>query len=196
MDRDRLVMGLAAVFAGITMLLVVLAFAYRQLLLLFVAVPFGATTYFMYAHVSGRLEERFRRTRVRADAGRGGFGFRSERQRGDRRETGGFGAGPRGDPQEGPRAGRFGPNDGPDGGFDGGRRRRRARDGSGTRARPPRRGMSRQKALETLDLDDDASEDEVKAAYRKRVKETHPDSKTGDEEAFKRVNRAYERLTE
>ncbi|TVT77239.1 J domain-containing protein, partial [Haloferax volcanii] len=29
-----------------------------------------------------------------------------------------------------------------------------------------------------------------------RVKETHPDSKTGDEEAFKRVNRAYERLTD
>ncbi|CQR53914.1 hypothetical protein BN996_03864 [Haloferax massiliensis] len=64
-------MGLAAVFAGITMLLVVLAFAYRQLLLLFVALPFGATTYFMYAHVSGRLEERFRRTPARADAGLG-----------------------------------------------------------------------------------------------------------------------------
>ncbi|CQR53353.1 Chaperone protein DnaJ [Haloferax massiliensis] len=56
--------------------------------------------------------------------------------------------------------------------------------------------MSRQTALDTLDLDDDASEDEVKAAYRKRVKETHPDSKTGDEEAFKRVNRAYERLSD
>ncbi|NLV04187.1 DnaJ domain-containing protein [Haloferax volcanii] len=196
MDRDRLVMGLAAVFAGITMLLVVLAFAYRQLLLLFVAVPFGATTYFMYAHVSGRLHERFRRTRVRADAGRRGFGFRSERRRGDRRETGGFGAGPRDDPQEGPRAGRFGPNAGPDGGFDGDRRRRQRTRGDGPSVRPPRRGMSRQQALDTLDLDGDASADDVKAAYRERVKETHPDSKTGDEEAFKRVNRAYERLTD
>ncbi len=186
-------MGLAAVFAGITMLLVVLAFAYRQLLLLFVALPFGATTYFMYAHVSGRLEERFRRTRVRADAGRGGFGFRSERRRNDRRETGGFGAGPRGDPREGPRAGGVGP----DGGLGGdGRRRQRTRGGDGPSVRPPRRGMSRQTALDTLDLDDDASADEVKAAYRKRVKETHPDSKTGDEEAFKRVNRAYERLSD
>lgn len=56
--------------------------------------------------------------------------------------------------------------------------------------------MSRQQALDTLDLDGDASADDVKAAYRERVKETHPDSKTGDEEAFKRVNRAYERLTD
>jgi len=185
-------MGLAAVFAGITMLLVVLAFAYRQLLLLFVALPFGATTYFMYAHVSGRLKERFRRTRVRADAGRGGFGFRSERRQSDRQATGGFGAGPRGDPQEGPRAGRFGP----DGGFDGERRRRQRTRGDEASVRPPRRGMSRQQALDTLDLDADASEDDVKAAYRERVKETHPDSKTGDEEAFKRVNRAYERLSD
>ncbi|ELK54581.1 DnaJ domain-containing protein, partial [Haloferax sp. BAB-2207] len=66
----------------------------------------------------------------------------------------------------------------------------------GPSVRPPRRGMSRQQALDTLDLDGDASADDVKAAYRERVKETHPDSKTGDEEAFKRVNRAYERLTD
>ncbi|WP_139043143.1 DnaJ domain-containing protein, partial [Haloferax massiliensis] len=76
------------------------------------------------------------------------------------------------------------------------RRRQRTRGGDGPSVRPSRRSMSRQTALDTLDLDDDASEDEVKAAYRKRVKETHPDSKTGDEEAFKRVNRAYERLSD
>ncbi|ELZ94013.1 chaperone protein dnaJ [Haloferax mucosum ATCC BAA-1512] len=185
MDRDRLVMGLAAVFAGITMLLVVLAFASQQLLLLFVAVPFGATTYFMYSDVSGRFEARFRRRGVRANSG--GFGFQSARRGARQDETGGFGAGPRGGPREGPGAGRFG-RDGRGGRRTGGRTNR-------TRVRPPRRGMSRQKALRTLGLDDDASAEEVKEAYRARVKETHPDAKSGDEETFKRVNRAYERLS-
>jgi curved DNA-binding protein CbpA len=36
----------------------------------------------------------------------------------------------------------------------------------------------------------------VRAAYRERVKAVHPDTDSGDEEQFKRVNRAYERLTE
>ncbi|WP_411964050.1 DnaJ domain-containing protein [Haloferax sp. YSMS24] len=183
MDRDRLVMGLAAVFAGITMLLVVLAFAYRQLLLLFVAVPFGATTYFMYAHVSGRLEERFYQKRVRMSDGR--VGFQSGARGDTRRETGGFGAGPRGDPREGPGAGRF-----RDVGGQAGRRERYQR------VRPPRNTVSRSEALRTLGLDADATTEDVKRAYRERVKETHPDSKTGDEESFKRVTRAYERLTE
>jgi curved DNA-binding protein CbpA len=35
----------------------------------------------------------------------------------------------------------------------------------------------------------------VKQAYREKVKEVHPDTDGGDEEAFKKVNRAYERLT-
>ncbi|ELZ99136.1 chaperone protein dnaJ [Haloferax mediterranei ATCC 33500] len=179
-------MGLAAVFAGITMLLVVLAFAYRQLLLLFVAVPFGATTYFMYSDVSGRFEERFRR-RVQADAG--GVGFQSGGGGPQQRETGGFGAGPRRGPREGPGAGRFG-RAGRQGGPQSGARTDQ------NRVRPPRRGMSRKKALRTLGLDADASSEDVKRAYRARVKETHPDAESGDEETFKRVNRAYERLSE
>ncbi|WP_396612052.1 DnaJ domain-containing protein [Haloferax sp. S1W] len=182
MDRDRLIMGLAAVFAGLTMLLVVLAFVYQPVLL-FVALPFGATTYFMYSHASGRFKERFRGRRVRADAA--GFGFRSAEGQTRQRETGGFGAGPRGDPQEGPRAGRFSGADG----------RRRSRRG-GPRVRPPRSGLSRNEALRTLGLDEDASQDDVKQAYRERVKEAHPDAKSGDEATFKRVTRAYERLSE
>ncbi|ELZ82379.1 DnaJ domain-containing protein [Haloferax elongans ATCC BAA-1513] len=181
MDRERLVLGLAAVFAGLTMLLVVLAFVYQPVLLL-VALPFGATTYFMYSHASGRLKERYRGKRVRADAA--GFGFRSASGR-QQRATGGFGAGPRGDPQEGPRAGRF---SGAGGGQNG-------RQG-GPRVRPPRSGLSRSEALRTLGLDEDASQADVKEAYRERVKETHPDAKSGDEKAFKRVTRAYERLSE
>jgi curved DNA-binding protein CbpA len=36
----------------------------------------------------------------------------------------------------------------------------------------------------------------VRRAYRSKVKEVHPDTESGDEESFKRVNRAYERLTD
>ena len=53
-----------------------------------------------------------------------------------------------------------------------------------------------QQALPRAGQEKILSADDVKAAYRERVKETHPDSKTGDEEAFKQVNRAYERLTD
>ena len=66
MDGDGLVVGIAAVFAGTTVLLAVLAFAYQPFLLLF-AVPFGLATYFMWYHASGRLTDRVRRT---ADRGR------------------------------------------------------------------------------------------------------------------------------
>ncbi len=80
MDGDGLVVGIAAVFAGTTVLLSVLAFAYQPFLLLF-AVPFGLATYFMWYHASGRLTDRVRRTadrsrRRRANAaaeGPGGF---------------------------------------------------------------------------------------------------------------------------
>lgn len=45
-------------------------------------------------------------------------------------------------------------------------------------------------AFAELDVDRDADADEVKRAYRERVKETHPDQ-GGDEESFKRVREAY-----
>jgi len=46
-----------------------------------------------------------------------------------------------------------------------------------------------------LGIDSDADEDEIKQAYRNRVKQTHPDL-GGSEAAFKRVERAYQRLSE
>jgi len=46
-----------------------------------------------------------------------------------------------------------------------------------------------------LRVSSDADEDEIKEAYRERVKETHPDL-GGSEDAFKRVEEAYERLSE
>jgi curved DNA-binding protein CbpA len=42
----------------------------------------------------------------------------------------------------------------------------------------------------------DADEGTVKRAYRNRIKDVHPDAEGGDEEAFKRVQRAYEVLTD
>ncbi|GAA0510949.1 DnaJ domain-containing protein [Halorubrum aquaticum] len=45
-------------------------------------------------------------------------------------------------------------------------------------------------AYAELGLSTDADADEVKRAYRERVKETHPD-RGGDEEAFRRVQEAY-----
>ncbi|WP_435073119.1 J domain-containing protein [Halorubrum sp. HHNYT27] len=45
-------------------------------------------------------------------------------------------------------------------------------------------------AFAELDVDRDADADEVKRAYRDRVKETHPDQ-GGDEESFRRVREAY-----
>ncbi len=49
---------------------------------------------------------------------------------------------------------------------------------------------------EILEVDDDADVDEIKEAYRRRAEETNPDAQGGDEEAFSRVQEAYERLME
>ncbi|MFB6119037.1 J domain-containing protein [Halosegnis sp.] len=51
-------------------------------------------------------------------------------------------------------------------------------------------GDPRAAALATLGLPSGASREEVRAAYRERVKEVHPDH-GGDEEEFKRLQEAY-----
>jgi len=45
-----------------------------------------------------------------------------------------------------------------------------------------------------LGVDPDAVPSEIASAYRERVKEVHPDREGGDEEAFKRVQRAKEAM--
>ncbi|WP_197031439.1 J domain-containing protein [Bacillus sp. UNC438CL73TsuS30] len=45
-----------------------------------------------------------------------------------------------------------------------------------------------------LDVPYDATYNEIKEAYRKKVKEVHPDTEKGNEEQFKRVKEAYETL--
>jgi DnaJ-domain-containing protein 1 len=164
-DRDRLVLGLAAVFAGLTVLLVVLSFTHH-LFLLVLAVPFGVTTYFMWYQASGRLEERTRTRRVRSDS------------------------------RSGPSSGRDAEDPPGPGGFGAGDRRTRTRTRSRTDARRPVSGPPPAEAYRTLGLDPGADESAVREAYRERVKEVHPDRPSGDEDEFKRVNRAYERLTD
>jgi hypothetical protein len=146
-DRDRLLLGLAAVFAGLTVLVGVAALAVQPFLLL-VAAPFAVLTYLLWYQATGRLAARTRRRRERA------------------RRTAAAGAGPRG--------------------------------GTANGRRPPRPDdePSRAEAYRRLGLEPGADESAVKRAYRERVKEVHPDTETGDQETFKRVTRAYERLTE
>lgn len=187
MKNQRLVLALAAVFAGMAVLMVVLAAVFRDPVPLFVAALFGAATYFFWYHATGRIAsgiyDRVER-QARANGNAGG---------GNRGQRGGFGAGPREDWER----------PGGDERWERVRqqaqqRRRRARaDAQGRRRAPSATsGPSRSQARQVLGVSADADQSAVKAAYRERVKETHPDTDGGDEEAFKRVNRAYERLSE
>ena len=48
---------------------------------------------------------------------------------------------------------------------------------------------------EILGISKDASEDEIKKAYRKKAHQYHPDKKGGNEEKFKEINEAYQTLS-
>jgi DnaJ-class molecular chaperone len=50
---------------------------------------------------------------------------------------------------------------------------------------------SRKTLYEVLNVDESASPEDIKKAYRKRAKETHPDKNTGKEEEFIHVSKAY-----
>lgn len=163
-------MAVASVLLGIAAVLLVLAFT-KTLFLLFVAVPFGLSAYFMWYQASGRLH---RRMRSRVAAGE---------PPGDR--FSGFGAGARRATAEANRRGGPGRTE-----WAGSRR-------AGPGAGPSRRdGPSPTQAYRILGVDSDADRATLKRAYRRKVKEVHPDRPDGDEEAFKRVNRAYETLTD
>ncbi len=56
--------------------------------------------------------------------------------------------------------------------------------------------LKRAEAREILDVDRGAAEAEVRRAYLSQVKRAHPDRDTGSRLAFKRVQRAYDRLVD
>ncbi|RRJ30278.1 J domain-containing protein [Halocatena pleomorpha] len=178
MERNQLVMGLAIVFAGLAAVVAVAAIAHAPFVVI-LALLFGAVAYFMWYQASGRLTRRLYQmveNRARSNDGRA--------------ERGGFGAGPR-DTRRG-RTRR------------GGRRGRRQASNTNRRRDPSggnrgdivdQSGLTNAQAYEILDIDPNVGETAVKEAYREKVKDVHPDTENGCEEAFKQVNEAYEQLT-
>ena len=180
---------MAATFIGLTALLLVAGVVVSPVLLA-VAVPFGFVAYFLWYHASGRLHDRVQREAARAGPGERARARQRARAAEHRRSAyrsagatdGGFGrgaaAGARG------REGRSAYTSGAGGAGD-------PRDRA-----PPANGMSEHEAYETLGLDPTADSEAVRAAYRKHAKRLHPDGEDGDEAAFKKLNKAYERLSD
>ena len=171
-NRDGLIMGIAAVLVGITALMLIAGIIVSPFFLL-VAVPFGGAAYLMWYQASGKLAER-----IRADPA--GYA-RSAPGNG---APGGFDAGP------------F------EGRFTRDRQRRQRTRGQRGRQRRARggvgddrsTGLSKSAAADILDVDAGADAETVKTAYREKVKTAHPDPPEGDEEEFKSVKNAYETL--
>ncbi len=184
--RSTLLVAVGAVLGGIAVLMTALAAAFEPLLL-FVAVPFGVAGYLIWFQGTGRLAARVRRRANATDRARAAAGDAGP----------GSGDGPRwadpGAQERRARARRRAARasvgaEGPD------RQAGVGRDAGAGRSQPTDR-MSAREARDVLGVDPDGDEGAVRRAYRRRVKETHPDN-DGDEEAFKRVTEAYERLTE
>jgi hypothetical protein len=73
---------------------------------------------------------------------------------------------------------------------------RRHRTGRRTANEEGQAAMDREAALNALDVAPDADAGTIRRAYRDRVKAVHPDADGGDEDEFRRVRAAYERLTD
>jgi hypothetical protein len=186
---DRLNKGIAVVFGVLTVVLTVVG-VLASPAVLFLALMFGASTYLMYYHLSGKMAASVY-ARVEQRAATDARGAR----RGDGR--GGFGAGPR-EEWEPPRDGRA--RRAAERVRQERARRQRARGAQQAGQRRQRvqqpSGPSPAEAYDRLDLDPGADESDVKQAYRDRVKEAHPDTDSGSEREFKRVQAAYETLTD
>jgi len=179
-QKERLVLGLAGVFAGTTVLVVLVSIAFAQPALFVVAVPMAVATYVFWYQASGKLKQRIKRTQARSRS-RGVGGGRADPGRG------GFGAGPR-PPPSGARG---------QAAWEAWERRQREwrqQRRQRQNAAEPSTGLSAAEAYRRLGLDPNADEQRVKRAYRERVKDVHPD-RGGSEEEFKKVTEAYETLT-
>lgn len=171
-QHDRLITGIAVALGVCATVLVVVAIKFPPVVI--VALALGAAAYFMWYQTSGRMARRFYRSverQARANDGR-------SKPTGD---DPGFGAGPRGEWS-------------PPGGE--GRTRRGRTTGQRQQTVSPNSRPTRAQAFEVLGVDPDADDATIKQAYREKVKQVHPDTEGGDQEQFKQVTRAYERLTD
>jgi len=179
-----IIVGLAATFIGLTALLLVGGVIVSPVLLA-VAVPFAVVSYFLWYHASGRLRDRVQREATRT----GPTNRERARQRARAAENRRYAyqaAGTADGGEAGPRAGAGG---GPRWGA------ARGPGASDPRDRAPRSDrMTERDAYETLGLDPSADQEAIRSAYRDRAKRLHPDTESGDESAFKRLNEAYEVL--
>jgi hypothetical protein len=196
---SRIVSGLAVVFGVMAALFAVFGVVYNPVFFA-VAAVFGAAAYFVWYHASGRFARRvYQGVEEQAQPTAGPGPGPGARQRDDA------------DADAGPREAWVPPRDGQTarqaaGRTRQGQRRRAGRrgrrapdDGAGRRrARNGLRsdGITPREAYDRLGLDPDADADTVKRAYREKVKEVHPDTEGGDEDEFKRIKTAYERLDE
>ena len=200
MYGSRIVSGLAVVFGVMAALFAVFGVVYN-LVFFVVAAVFGAAAYFVWYHASGRFARRLYQgveNQAQPTAGPGpGSGARRRDDAGPREEWvpprdgqtareaaagQAGGGGRRADPRGRQRA-------------PGGAGRRRART-DGARIGPRADEITAREAYDRLGLDPDADAEAVKRAYREKVKEVHPDTRDGDEDEFKRIKTAYERLEE
>ncbi|MFB6220219.1 MAG: J domain-containing protein [Halolamina sp.] len=172
-DRDTLGIVLAGVFAGLAVLLAVVALV-KQPFLLLAALPFAAAAYLVWMGATGRTPFGERR-RASPEAARQARANREEREPGSAQSR--FGREARRNAA-------------------GDRTNRRGRARAGSRQRAQSETLARREAARILGVDADAEPAAVRSAYRESVKEVHPDAEGGDEEAFQRVNEAYERLQE
>lgn len=192
MSRSTLLVAVGAVLGGLAVLLTALAAAFEPLLL-FLALPFGFAGYLIWYQGSGRLAARVRQQAAREAAARtetedprwADPEAATQRARARRRAaqaSAGVASDGEGGPEPGP-GGRAGPGPG--------------RPGGGRERRPPVQDrMSEREARDVLGVDPGSDAATVRQAYRQRVKDTHPDTEDGDEEAFKRVTEAYDVLGE
>lgn len=186
--RDSpLLFGLASVFAGLTTMLAVVAIVTREAFVLAVALPFAATGYFMWYQATGKMRERVTEG-THADAER--FAEQKARE-GTQRGRGRFARDARRRVDRDRRRRRAG--------WTRTRRRANAERGRGGTTRQggmaPADEPTLEEACRVLDVDPDDPPAAIRTAYRERVKDVHPDTADGDEETFKRVTAAYDRLT-
>jgi hypothetical protein len=198
---SRIVTGLAYVLAALAVLFAIYGVIFN-LVFFAVAAVFGAAAYFVWYHASGRFARRvYQGVESQAQPAGGGAepsagpreewvpprdGQRARDAAAERGRRGGDAGGPRGRDAQGARRGAGGPRG----------RTERGRANRTSAGPPPTDRITAREAYDRLGLEQGADAEAVKSAYRERVKEVHPDTDGGDEDEFKRVKTAYERLSD